>query len=186
MANASGVGLNLTPPEGDGAVLNCMYRYLLWRTWDETRPRLLWVMLNPSLADCQRPDPTLRLCINFSDRWGYGSLEIVNLFALITPYPNRLYEKPYPIAVGSFTDEYIKAAAKRADRIVAAWGGLRKYSQRVPEVLELLTVYGPKPFDLGCLSITQGGHPHHPRGLKRDTQLMRYTSDERLSRSSEV
>lgn len=72
-------------PQGNGAIIRGRYRYLLWRTWDMTRPRLLWVLLNPSTADDQTDDPTLRRCIRFSRDWQYGGLEIVNLFAFRTP-----------------------------------------------------------------------------------------------------
>ncbi len=51
--------------QGNGAILSGRYRYLLWRTWDETCPRLLWVLLNPSKADEQTDDPTLRRCSRF-------------------------------------------------------------------------------------------------------------------------
>jgi len=71
--------------QNDGALMVGDYRYHLWRTWDETRPRLLWVMLNPSTADGETDDPTVRRCIGFSKGWGYGSIEIVNLFAYRPP-----------------------------------------------------------------------------------------------------
>ncbi|MEO7003154.1 MAG: DUF1643 domain-containing protein [Ktedonobacterales bacterium] len=64
------------------------YRYLLWRTWDEAQPRLLWAMLNPSTPDGE--DPTVRRCKDFSQRWGYGSMEIVNLFAYRTSNPQNV------------------------------------------------------------------------------------------------
>ncbi len=68
---------------GNGAIFSDddTYRYLLWRTWDESLPRLLWVLLNPSTADAEIADPTLSACIGFSQELRYGGLEIVNLFA---------------------------------------------------------------------------------------------------------
>src|SRR5207237_5457574 len=57
------------------------YRYRLWRRWDAARPVVAFVMVNPSTADAGRDDPTIRRCIGFARSWGYGRLEVVDLFA---------------------------------------------------------------------------------------------------------
>jgi len=57
------------------------YRYSLWRVWHPKASRVAFIMLNPSQADATVDDPTIRRCIGFAQRWGYGSLEAVNLFA---------------------------------------------------------------------------------------------------------
>lgn len=49
------------------------YRYLLGRKWDENLQQVTFLMLNPSTADHEQDDPTLRKCINFAKFWGYGS-----------------------------------------------------------------------------------------------------------------
>ena len=36
------------------------FRFELTRDWDSSRPRLMYVMLNPSTADAERDDPTIR------------------------------------------------------------------------------------------------------------------------------
>src|SRR5690606_11273664 len=53
------------------------YRYALWRIWDEQRPTVTWVMLNPSTADEQADDPTIRRVLGFTRAWGAGSAVIV-------------------------------------------------------------------------------------------------------------
>ncbi|MGE3889429.1 MAG: DUF1643 domain-containing protein, partial [Vicinamibacterales bacterium] len=53
-----------------GAVLSAdgRYRYRLWRLWDDCAPVMTWVLLNPSTADANEDDPTLRKCIGFARR----------------------------------------------------------------------------------------------------------------------
>ena len=63
------------------------YRWWLERLWQPAAPRLLFIGLNPSRADGQRNDPTLRRLLGFAQRWGYGSLEVLNLFARVSPSP---------------------------------------------------------------------------------------------------
>ncbi len=87
--------------EGDrnGAVLSAdgVYRYRLWRTWDASKPTLAFLMLNPSTADATEDDPTIRRCLGFAKEWGYGSLVVVNLFALRSPNPDALRENDDPV-----------------------------------------------------------------------------------------
>ena len=63
-----------------GAVITGNYRYLLWREWNSSSKTISFIMLNPSRADASFNDPTITRCINFAKFWGYGRLEVVNLF----------------------------------------------------------------------------------------------------------
>lgn len=158
--------------QGNGANIVEPYRYLLWRNWDTTRPCLLWVLLNPSVADGQTDDPTLRRCMCFSDKWGYGGLEIVNLFAFRTPHPDVLSIAVNPI--GDENDRYVREAAERASEIVVAWGAWNAkgpYRHRDQDVLNLL---GHPEKQLSCLGTTKNGSPRHPLYLACDTPLQPY------------
>lgn len=73
------------------------YRYILGRKWDEKKPQVTFVMLNPSTADAQQDDPTLGKCIKFATSWDYGSLEVVNLFAYRATKPCELRKVSDPI-----------------------------------------------------------------------------------------
>lgn len=70
-----------------GAVIRGDYRYLLTREWDSQGKIVTFIMLNPSRADALLNDPTITRCLNFARSWGYGRLEVVNLFAYRTPQP---------------------------------------------------------------------------------------------------
>jgi len=140
------------------------YRYALTRAWGEG-PRVAWVMLNPSVADGVEDDPTLRACLDFARRWGCGSLEVVNLFALVATTPAGLRSAPEPL--GGDCDAAIAAALDRADLVVAAWGaGHRGLLGRAREVRARL------PEGARCLGITAGGDPRHPLYVARATALV--------------
>jgi hypothetical protein len=139
------------------------YRYLLWRLWDPGLPRLLWVMLNPSTADEAANDPTLRRILGFSHASGFGSLEVVNLFAWRSPSPRALLCAPD--AVGPENDRYIREAVTRAGKVVAAWGNEGARGGRERTVLSLIS----RP--VFCLGTTGLGHPRHPLYVKAQTEL---------------
>ncbi len=147
----------------NGAVIDGPYRYLLWRRWDLERPQVLWIMLNPSLADALVDDPTLRRVMGFSRAFGFGGLEVVNLFAWRSPSPEVLWRVADPI--GPENDRVIREAVQRASMIVAAWGNTGMSYGRDRVVLSL--VHGP----VFCLGVTRAGYPRHPLYIKAQTEL---------------
>lgn len=96
------------------------YRYSLRRRWDAAGARVAFVLLNPSTADGRRDDPTIRRCIGFAREWGFGGLEVVNLFACRSTHPGGLRSAQDP--VGPENDRFLAAAWDRADRVIVAWG----------------------------------------------------------------
>jgi hypothetical protein len=143
------------------------YRYSLWRIWQADMLRILFVMLNPSTADAEINDPTIRRCLDFAQSWGYGSLEVVNLFGLRTTQPQRLRQAADP--VGPDCDRYVQTAIERADTIIVAWGNWGNLQGRDQTVLNWID-----PSRCYCLGVNQSGQPRHPLYLKRSTQPLRY------------
>jgi hypothetical protein len=146
------------------------YRYSLWREWDANGPRVAFVLLNPSTADAQRDDPTVRRCIGLARVWGCGSLEVVNLFAYRATNPRVLREVADP--VGPENDRYLLAAAHRAQKIVPAWGARGGLHGRDRVVLALLGGGG----ELVCLGTTRCGRPRHPLYVSSATVPIPYRS----------
>jgi hypothetical protein len=132
------------------------YRYTLTRVWRPGGGRVAFVLLNPSTADATRDDPTIRRCIGFARAWGFGALEVVNLFAYRATHPPRLRACSHP--VGCDNDRHLLAARARADLVVVAWGVHGGWQARDRAVTELLAG-GSAP--LQCLGLTKGGHPRH-------------------------
>lgn len=159
----------LPPPHqiaDSGAVIVGDYRYTLWRTWEQDRPRILFILLNPSRADAQLDDPTLRRCIGFARAYGYGSVELVNTFAYRATSPRVLTQVADP--VGPENDQHISQAAGRAQRIVVAWGALGCLLGRDQAVLSLLEA------PAWCLGLTASNAPRHPLYMRRDAPLVPY------------
>lgn len=88
------------------------YRYALGRCWDHAGKRVVFAMLNPSVADATADDPTIRRCIRFARKWGYGSLEVVNLFAWRATDPKELRIAADPIGLDNDA-EIVQAANGR-------------------------------------------------------------------------
>ena len=137
------------------------YRYSLTRRWSRG-PRVTWVLLNPSTADARQDDPTIRRCIDFSRRWGFGALEVVNLFALRTPYPEVLRAATDP--VGPLNDRALRRAIARSDAVVAAWGAHGALAGRADAIRAAL------PDDALALGLTARGEPAHPLYLPGDCE----------------
>lgn len=129
------------------------YRYLLWRRY-AVGPCVAFIMLNPSTADWGRDDPTIRRCVAFARSWGYGALEVVNLFAYRASSPAELIRVSDP--VGPENERYLADAARRADLVVVGWGIHGSLGGRDALVVRLLDA------KLYCLGTTQNGQPRHP------------------------
>lgn len=146
------------------------YRYSLERCWQSDGEWLVFVMLNPSRADQQTDDPTIRRCSQFAQTWGYGNLEVVNLFAYRTPHPRLLKQAAEPI--GSENDQFLLRAARRGSRILLAWGNGGSLLNRDGAVLELLQPYAHK---FACLGRNCTGQPRHPLYVRRDAQCLAWS-----------
>lgn len=169
-----------------GAVLSAdgRYRYLLWREWRGSHKPENWkwfgdvdgageplgepkaclfIMLNPSTADGETDDPTIRRCLAFARSWGFERLEVVNLFALRATDPAKVLASDD--AVGPENLDRVREAAEGAGMIVCAWGCHGGHLGQADTVLGWIgnrRVY--------ALGVTKEGHPRHPLYLKAETQ----------------
>ena len=138
------------------------YRYSLGRIWNRKLPTVMFVGLNPSTADEQEDDPTVRRCIGFAQKWNSGGLILVNLFAYRSTDPLGLLEADDP--VGPENDKRILAGANDAERVVVAWGTKGGLLGRDQYVLSLFP-------GAHCLGVTKDGYPKHPLYLASDTDV---------------
>ena len=131
------------------------YRYRLWREWG-SNGRLPWIMLNPSTADATVDDATIRKCIGFAKRWGYGGIEVVNLFALRATDP-KVCRAAFDWG-GERNDRAIISAVAGVG-VVCAWGNFPWASARAKIVLTLVR---DAASEVVCLGYSANGSPYHP------------------------
>lgn len=139
-----------------------LYRYRLERRWAPGHA-VTWVMLNPSTADAEIDDPTLRRITGFSRRMGFGRLIVVNLYAFRATEPRDLWRATDP--VGPDNDEHLRDALT-GHEVVVAWGA----HARPDRIARFLQIHrdAPGAGRLHALTVTGSGQPGHPLYVRSD------------------
>lgn len=147
------------------------YRYQLSRVWDESKLKVMFIMLNPSTADASQDDPTIRRCINFAKSWGFGGLMVGNLFAYRATNPKELLNVLDP--AGEENQKFLDEMFETCETIVCAWGN----SKIVSTIHKRDSGYkplGPSKDRLHYLELSNDGTPKHPLYLKGDLKPIQY------------
>jgi hypothetical protein len=176
------------------------YRYRLWREWrlhpkpaqwdmwtdDAGKPVVdgagkqlghpktcIFIMLNPSTADGEQDDPTIRKCVGFAKLLGYDRLEVVNLFAHRATDPRALLALNHdddPVGVDNqrhvgrvLFDEYPRGV------IICAWG---VHGAHLGQDETMLGWLGDLPRH--ALALTKDGHPRHPLYVPYSAKLQEF------------
>ncbi len=141
------------------------YRYMLKRVWGKG-PMLPFCMLNPSTADAEQDDPTIRRCIGFAKREGFGGIIVVNLFAFRATSPKDMQAAPFPFGPDNHRhlNEVAQAAKLYDVPIVCAWGA----NDRGDTVKSIFRDAGVR---MVCLGRTKDGSPRHPLYVRADQPL---------------
>jgi len=143
------------------------YRYTLCRIWDKSKGIIMYIGLNPSTANSTTDDPTIRRLKIFTRDFDYGGFIILNLFALVTPYPEELWICENPIMDNDLYIEYYK---DKVEKVIFCWGNFK------------LPVYGrdkamiklfPEAY---CFGKNNNGSPKHPLYLKANTKLIKFNN----------
>jgi hypothetical protein len=138
------------------------YRYQLSRIWDEAKPKVLFIMLNPSTADANVDDPTITRVVNFSKSWGYGGVFVGNLYAFRCTDPKGLRHVDDPI--GEENIQHIINLLGLVEKVIYAWGNNKKEPQWLMDLVD--TPY--------CIDVSKKGIPKHPLYLKKNLQCQLY------------
>lgn len=145
------------------------YRYMLRIRWSDG-DLIQFIGLNPSTADENQDDATIRVCKAFAKRWGAGGIVMTNLFAFMSTNPKVMFAHPDPIGEpGCFVsignsefdnrnDMALWSASLECKRRIACWGIGGSHLYRAFKVMRWLP-------SVECLCKTRDGHPHHPLRL---------------------
>ena len=132
-----------------------IYRYQLSRIWDEEKPKILFIMLNPSTADEFVEDPTIRRVVNYAKDWGYGGVYVGNIYSFRSTYPKGL--KCIADPIGPENINHIQTLISLVDKVIYAWGNEEKEPDWLKKIVE--TPY--------CIEISKKSIPKHPLYLKK-------------------
>lgn len=137
------------------------HRYMLIREWDLTRDPILWIGLNPSTANEEEDDATIRRVIRFSQDWGYGVAVMMNLFTQVTPYPNELDIFDVGATLQNRADLW--HMSQNTHQTVCCWGNFKQAQFEGRVIAERLKY----PY---CLGQNKNGSPKHPLYIRSDTK----------------
>lgn len=137
------------------------YRYALWRVWDEMKPLVMFIGLNPSTANADTDDPTIQSVTRISKHNGYGGFYMMNLYGIISPDPNVLKVVDDPMG---HNIEWLAEIQTRCSSVVFAWGNFKE----AKEVSRQHIFYYDGAL---CIGQNKNGTPKHPLYQKADSIL---------------
>ena len=173
------------------------YRYRLWRVWDRSAPRVLFVLLNPSTADEINNDPTIERCQRRVVLWNsrlpkykkFGAVELINGSAYRSTKPSELFvlEKKsngdVDAVIGPDNGDSIHRAvhATIASRglIICGWGRHLAELSSGRYTLHDVLLESLQQFDypLGAFKLNEDGTPKHPLYIGYDVYPRRWDGE---------
>ena len=160
-----------------------LYRYRLSRIWSNHGglARLAcWILLNPSTADQDVLDPTLRRGLGFTKALGLDGMLVVNLFGLRSTDPRALLAASDP--VGPENDEFIQGAVNESELVVLGWGAHEAVRRTGRDLTITAMIRRRGDRTMYCLGRTADGSPRHPLYLRSDAKLVEYATEQEAGR----
>lgn len=140
------------------------YRYALWRIWDETKPLVMFIGLNPSTANEATNDQTIDSVKRISVYNGYGGFYMMNCFGIISKDPQILKQIEDPQGENL---EWHGKIRERCQDVVFAWGNFKE----VREIAKEMIIAYPNAL---CIRKNNNGSPVHPLYQKEKSKLIKF------------
>lgn len=148
-------------------------RFWLFRDWVNSKgaKTLTYVMLNPSTANGLKDDHTIRKCIGFATKLGYGRMYVANLFSKRATDASELR-----FGVGRWITNQTstRTCLLASDAVVFAWGASVVHAHADARARALRGLAGlVRELDIEpmCFGVSKDGHPRHPLMLPYSTRL---------------
>ncbi len=143
------------------------YRYALWRIWDEAKPLVMFIGLNPSTANEAQNDPTIKSVCRIANNNGYGGVYMMNCFPYVSTDPAKLNEG-LTVDTNTKNVETIKQVGENCKDVVFAWGNFKEVGEYISG---LMTYMFP---NAKALCVNKNGSPKHPLYCSYETKLIPY------------
>lgn len=138
------------------------YRFWLSRVWNESKESLMLIGLNPSTANADTDDPTIRRIVSLASANGFGGIYMTNLFPFITAYPEQLKID----RIGDNDQHMVFVSSSKCEKVCFCWGNFFVYDRD-----KQMKANFP---DALCFGKNKNGSPKHPLYLKSNTQLVKF------------
>lgn len=155
------------------AIISCCgkFRYRLERHGLSGEGAVAWIMVNPSTADAETDDATIRKVRGFSERLGAGWFVVGNKFAYRATDVHELRSCGDPR--GPDNDRHLTDIMQAAPVVIAAWGPLSKLPPQLRKRWTTVKLIADRlGVKLMCFGTANDGHPRHPLMLAYDTPLI--------------
>lgn len=141
------------------------YRYALWRKWDSSKSLVMFIGLNPSTANEDANDPTIRRVISIANNLGFGGVYMMNCFPYVSTNPNDLKDcSNIPL-----NDVWLERVSKACEEIVFAWGDFKIVRDKKRDK-ELAAMF---PY-AKALQINKNGSPKHPLYVRNNVVPVKF------------
>lgn len=153
------------------------YRYTLERAWASIPRYVLWIMLNPSTADAEKNDATIRRCLGFAREWNYTGILVGNLYGWRATKPQELWDtaRAGVDVIGPENPRHIVGLLRRAALVVCAWGQEGPVQRARFDVLQAIRQHhAPHILRMNQGKLGDMQQPSHPLMLRRGLKPVRW------------
>lgn len=153
------------------------YRYYLTRhslLGVNLRP-VLFIGVNPSTADANADDATIRKMVGFANVWGFDKIVVANVFAYRATDVRKLADAADP--VGKSNQHYLESALDECAIVVPCWGNVTKVPRELRQWFTITRIaIRLSECPVRVLGLTKSGDPLHPLMLPYNQELQPWGS----------